>query len=166
MFRVSHRTLLILSGIVWMTVGILLLNTGLVLLMNGFQAQGFSAAGYSELFSWLSRVTNGPDTAAVVLIAVSIALGFFKGRLVLQKAAAKSFTRIKALDNPTSITNLYTRQNALLIAGMMLLGMSMRYFGLCYDIRGAIDAAVGCALMQGAISYFQYASFALQKPTL
>lgn len=163
MFQASHRTLLIISGLVWMAVGLTLLNTGLVLMMSGFQTQPFSADAYSGFFTWFAQFVQGPDNAAISLIALSLAIGFFKGRLVLQKAAAKSFDRIRALANPTPITNLYTKQNLMLLGGMMFLGMSMRFLNPPCDIRGAIDVAVGCALMQGAVSYFQYAAFYTAK---
>ena len=163
MFRVSHSTLYALSGVVWLGIGLMLLNTGLVLMMGGFQEKPFSFEYYSGFFSWLSSICSGPDNAAIVLIGVSLATGFFKGRFILQKTTQKSFERISALPNPTSITNLYTRLNLVVIMGMMALGMTIGYFGLPFDIRGAIDTAVGCALMQGAVNYFHYANYARKR---
>jgi uncharacterized membrane protein len=159
MFRFSHKTLYVLSGIVWLSVGLMLLNTGLVLIMSGFQSSQFFSDGYSSFFPWLASLCAGPDNAAVILIGLGLVMGFFKGRFVLQKAAHKSFTRISQLDNPTHISNLYTKSNFVLIALMIAMGMSMRYFGMPFDIRGWIDVAVGSALTQGSVAYFQFASF-------
>lgn len=162
-FRVSHVTLFRLSALVWLAIGLMLLNTGLVLIMNGFSEKPFSFTGYSGFFSWLASLINGPENAAILLIGLSLAIGFFKGRFVLQKTAERSFQRIKALPNPAPVTNLYTRGNIFLIMGMMLLGISIKHFGLPYDVRGFIDTAVGCALMQGAVAYFHYASFSKKR---
>jgi hypothetical protein len=163
MFRVSHPTLYALSGIVWLSIGLMLLNTGLVLIMTGFQTRPFCFDSYSGFFAWFATVTGGPENAGVIVIGLALAIGFFKGRFVMQKAAQKSFERINTLPSPTSITNLYTRSNLLIIGFMIALGMSMKHLGLPLDIRGMIDTAVGAALMQGAVGYFHYANYARKK---
>ncbi len=163
MFSVSHATLYRLSGLVWLAVGIVLLNTGLVFIMQGFTSHPFYPQLYSAMFTSLSSLVHGPDNAACVLIGIGLAIGLVKGRFVMRKAASKSFDRIKLLENPTPITNLYTKANIFILAAMMGLGMSMKYMALPCDIRGLIDAAVGAALMQGAVSYFHYASYAKVK---
>jgi len=163
MFRVSHSTLYRISGFIWLAVGIVLLNTGLVLIMSGFTSHPFDPQGYSSIFSYLSELVRGPDNAACLFIGIGLALGLVKGRFVMRKVACKSFDRIKLLENPTPITNLYTKANLFVLVAMVFLGMSMRYMAVAYDIRGLIDAAVGAALMQGAINYFQYASYAKAK---
>ena len=160
MFRLSHSKLYTISGLVWLGVGLMLLNTGLVLIMSGFQTNHFSPDGYSIFFSWLSSFCSSPDNAAILLIGIGLILGFVKGRFVLQKAALKSYDRISQLESPTSLHNLYTRSNLLLIATMIAMGMGLRYFGIPCDIRGWIDVIVGSALTQGSVAYFQYASFA------
>jgi len=153
--KTRHSTLYALSGIIWLGVGIMLLNLGLGFLMAGFQGQSFVTNGYSSFFFWLSSFTNGYDTTAILLIALALILGFAKGRFVLQKTALKSHERIAKLENPTTIGNLYTKSNFIIIAIMMGLGMLMKALNLSNDIRGFIDVAVGCALMQGSLAYFR-----------
>lgn len=160
MMRVSHSTLYKISGLVWLVVGIMLLNTGLVLFMKGFETVPFSPDLYSSFFMWVAGLINGPDRAAMLLIGISVALGFCKGRFVMQKAVARSYDRIKELENPTKIFNIYSRANIFLILAMVFLGMSMKYLSIPVDVRAIIDTAVGCALMQGAVGYFHYAAFA------
>lgn len=156
--KTRHSTLFALSGIIWMGIGIMLLNLGLGFLMHGFQGNVFIQDGYSGFFMWLSQTINGYDYAAVFLIAIGLVVGFAKGRFMLQKAAYKSHARISKLANPTSVTNLYSRGNLILIAIMMGMGMLMKVLNLSYDIRGTIDVAVGCALMQGSLAYFRMMS--------
>lgn len=158
MIKTSHSTLYALSGIIWMGVGIMLLNMGLGFLMNGFQSGVFVSEGYSGLFSWIASLTGAADYAAIVLIMLSLVVGIAKGRFVMAKAAQKSATRISKLANPTAITNLYSRSNLILLAIMMGMGMLMKVLSFPCDIRGCIDVAVGCALMQGSLAYFRLMS--------
>lgn len=160
MIKTSHSTLYALSGIIWMGVGIMLLNLGLGFLMNGFQTGVFVVDGYSGLFSWMATLTGAADYAAIAFIMLSLVAGIAKGRFVMAKAAQKSAMRISKLSNPTAITNLYSRSNLILLAIMMGMGMVMKVLALPYDIRGSIDVAVGCALMQGSLAYFRLMSSA------
>jgi hypothetical protein len=134
--KVSHRTLLVLSGIIWLAIGVMLLRLGIVFIMEG------------------SFMNQGQESFAVLIIALGLIVGNLKGKFVMRKAAVKSFKRITALPNPTSVTNIYNRANYILVFLMMGIGMSMKYLGLMPDVRGFIDIAVGAALIQGGIHYF------------
>lgn len=158
MIQVSHRTLYAISGAIWLAIGMMLLNLGLGFLMHGFHDKIFVEDGYSPLFTGIASLTGGFDNAAIVLVVFALIIGFLKGRLVLQKAALKTQNRISKLSNPTLLTNIYTPANFIIIGCMMGLGMLMKYLALPFDIRGMIDTAVGCALMQGAVTYFQMMS--------
>jgi hypothetical protein len=152
--KFSHKTLYAISGAIWLVIGMMLLNLGLKFVMHGFQGPTFVADGYSSLFPTLASISGGNDNASIILIVFAILVGFIKGRTVLQKAAMRSFDRISKLSNPTSLSNLYNRANLLLIFVMMGLGMLMNLFQMSFDIRGFIDIAVGCGLMQGSVAYF------------
>ncbi len=130
MIKTRHSTLYAISGIIWLGIGMMLLNLGL----------GFLCASQDVNY---------------ILIALGIIIGFAKGRFVMQKAALRSHERIAKLENPTTISQLYTRSNILIIACMMGLGMLMKILQLPNDVRGFIDTAVGCALMQGSLAYFR-----------
>lgn len=165
MIKTRHSTLYAISGFVWLGVGIMLLNLGLKFLMHGFQQGIFVQNGYSRIFTGLSSVVGGAEYAAIGLVLFGLVLGIAKGRFVMQKAAKKSAVRISKLANPTSITNLYSRSNIILLAIMMGLGMLMKVLELPYDIRGTVDVAVGCALMQGSLAYFRLMSEKTLEPT-
>lgn len=134
--KVSHKTLLALSGMVWMAIGVMLLRLGIIYMMDG------------------SFMNEGQETFACLLIALALIAGNIKGKFVMRKAAVKSFKRITSYENPTSIFNIYNGANYALILVMMTIGMGMGLIGLKPDIRGFIDIAVGAALIQGAIHYF------------
>lgn len=155
MLIVSHRTLYIISGAVWLVVGCMLLNLGIKFLMHGLGAAGFAIDGYSSLFVWITSLTSSAENAAIVLVALALLLGFAKGKLVMQKAALKTQMRLSQLPNPTSLKQLYSKANLILLFLMMGMGMLMNKLQLPYDIRGMIDVAVGSALIQGALCYFR-----------
>jgi hypothetical protein len=136
--RCSHKTLLIISGLVWLAIGLFLLNLGIT-----FVAQGQAIES---------------ENRTVFLVVAALVLGQIKGRFVMTKVAHRSFQRITALTHPTSLRDLYTRSNYLLIVAMMGLGILMRSLALSHMIRGFIDIAVGTALTQGALAYIRLAS--------
>ena len=133
----SHKTLLTISGVIWLSIGLFLLNLGITFITQG--------------------QLTGQENSSMFYIVIALIVGQFKGRFVMTKAAQRSFDRITALKNPTSLNNLYTRGNYLLIVLMMGLGMLMKYISLPYMIRGFIDIAVGAALIQGALAYIRFA---------
>jgi hypothetical protein len=157
MLKVSHSTLVIISGLVWLAVGCFLLPLGLKLLVASAAASILGDTAPYPLLASFSSYVGGAHTAAMLLIALGLIVGQLKGRKVLSKSIHRSVKRIKNFPNPTSITNLYGFGYLILFASMVLLGMSIRYFGVPSDIRGLIDVAIGAALIQGSILYFREA---------
>lgn len=155
MLKLSHRSLIILSGLIWFAVGCGLLQLGLNLLID--HAQNFSDGRQSGLLSSLVPFFGGREEAAAAVIACALFIGYFKGRYVLGKSARKGIERILQLPNPAPLHWIYNARYYLLLALMIGLGLSIKFFGLPGDIRGGIDVAIGAALINGAIIYFQYA---------
>lgn len=132
MIHMKHKTIIAISGIVWFAIGFSLLRLGLHLLaLRG-------------------------DQLAVLLMAAGLIIGFFKGRFVLGKTALKGINRIESLPEPMPISQIYTPQFYGLIGFMIVLGMSIKYFGLGNDIRGTVDVAIGAALLNGSTFYFRH----------
>lgn len=146
-----------LSGIIWITIGIFLLRLGLDFLF-GPQSTIHSTTPLIDLFKGLI----GHKEAAVAIAAIGLYIGFLKGKHVLSKAASKGIERILSLPDPTPIHKIYSLKYYLLIGAMILLGLSLKYLGVPTDIRGAVDIAVGSALINGSIKYFR-TGFELQK---
>ena len=155
MFRVGHRPLIVIAGVIWFLIGLMLLTLGLHFIIDALY---ISPTHFSPLAK-LAKLFGGDQThGAIVLITASLLLGVFKGRMALAKSAKRQINRIIHLPTPTSIKNIYSPGMLLLIAAMMTLGMSMRFLPISLDMRGAIDVVVGSALLHGALVYFRFAS--------
>lgn len=150
MFKCSHKALVILSGLVWFGVGLYLMPLGLNYLLAG-------TSGNRPALELLGPFLGGSINSALFLVALALIIGFLKGRHVLGKSARQAIERIKTFSNPTSLANLYSAKYYLLLAGMICLGMSMKWIGLPEDIRGFVDVAIGSALINGAVVYFRQA---------
>lgn len=157
MLKLRHTTLIIISGMVWMGVGIFLLTLGLGLLVKGSIPNEFDGSLY-PLISALSSYIGGSEQAVLAIVVLGLGVGYFKGKFVLSKSAHRSMRRIQTFPNPTSLSNIYSGTYYLLLGFMVALGMSIKYLGFPSDIRGAIDVAVGSALMNGAMIYFRSAA--------
>jgi hypothetical protein len=152
MFKVSHQTLIIISGAIWFAVGVFLLTLGLGFLVEGMRSQAPSSTPFITL---LAPYFGGLEQAVVIIIALALYIGYLKGRYVLGKSAKRGIDRIHTLENPSSLAKIYSAKYYILLAVMIGLGISMKFFGLSTDIRGAIDVVVGSALINGGMLYFR-----------
>lgn len=153
MFKVSHATLIALSGLVWLAVGCVLLPLGLNFVVSALLIE--NAAKPYPILDFLSPYAGGMDASAIALIAVSLLAGYMKGTKVFVKSVKRTVDRIRSLPNPASLSNLYTPAYLILLAVMVGLGILLRYTP--DDVRGAIDIVVGSALIHGAVFYFRQA---------
>ena len=133
----SHKTWILLSGVIWGVIGCLLLYKGLQLLAEEVSSDSSRA-------SWL--------------IALGLLLGFFKGRYVFRKTVQRISLRIMSLPAPVGFVDAFPKSYWLLLTSMMTLGFLLRLVPI--EVRGVIDVAIGSALMQGAMLYFRVAKMA------
>lgn len=145
--HLSHSKLIMLSGSLWLCVGLFLLPLGIFLLLNG---------EIRPLTTSLSPIMGGVEEATVVLAAIALFVGYMKGKFVLGKSSKRIVDRIRSFPNPTSLTNIFSPAYLLLIGSMVLLGMSIKYFGVPHDIRGLVDIAIGSAMINGAVITFRH----------
>lgn len=150
--KLSHRTLIVTSGLIWFAVGCFLMVLGIRFLSETMQSQ----VTY-PLLGFLAAYAGGIQEAALILITMSLLIGFFKGKYVLGKSAHQGVARILGMPNPSPLKDIYSKKYYILLAGMIGLGISMKYLGLPTDIRGFVDVAVGSALINGAMIYFRLA---------
>ncbi len=150
MIKLSHSTMIFLSGAIWMGIGIFLLQLGLNLLFTQF----IDIQSTTPLINSLKGLFNHQE-AAILITSIALYLGFLKGKHVLTKAANKGIDRTLSLPNPAPLHQIYSLKYYLLLGIMILLGISIKYFGLPNDIRGAIDITIGSALINGAVHYFR-----------
>lgn len=162
--KLSHQSLIALSGSLWIIIGAFLLPLGIHFLTDIVVNYHLLREGGYPLVSLLSQYTGGVEGAVIILIAASLLLGTLKAKKVFSKVVGKGVSRIKSFPNPTEVTNIFGYKYLLLVGFMMSLGMGLRYFGVPKDIRGVIDVAVGSALINGGLAYFK-AMFSLKKAT-
>ncbi len=140
MLKFSHRTLIALSGLLWLAVGVYLISLGSYLILGSFSDPSTS------------------QNKAFIIIVSALFVGHLKGRFVLKKAVLKQISRILSFPNPSPITHIYSLKYYLLLGFMMGLGIAMRVLPIATSVRGAIDLTIGSALTNGALLYFRYAT--------
>lgn len=155
--KLSHKTLIIISGTIWFAVGCFLMELGLKFLLAPTIPEAAAFLSHYPLLSLLAPYAGGIEEAIIGVLAVSLFIGYFKGRYVLAKSAQKGVDRIRSFPNPTSLVNIYSPKYYVLLGAMIGIGMSMKYLGIPPDIRGMVDVAIGAALVNGAILYFRLA---------
>ena len=155
--KLSHRSLIAIAGSLWFIVGLALLSLGLKLIVNTAKAPDAVEAPHAFLHH-LARYVGTKESAAVFLIAICLFVGYLKGRFVLVKSVKRVVHRILSLKAPTSVTNIYPLPMYLLIGLMMGMGLLIKALNMPHDVRGAIDVAVGAALINGGLIYYRYAA--------
>ena len=131
MINLSHRTLIVISGAVWLLIGCWLLQLGLNFIVEG----------------------GLPELAKIGIITLALLIGYLKGKKVLGKSAQKGIQRIYSLSNPASITKIYKPSYYLLLGSMVGIGFLAKFLPL--DLRGFIDTTIGAALINGSMVYFK-----------
>lgn len=160
--KLTARKAILLSGLLWMAIGILLLSKGISYLhLAGNAVISGTHQGFS-LIKKLTEYTKNPQQSALILICIALFVGFFKGRVVFKKTVNRVVARIRSQEEPISLGKIYSMGYLILIVGMMGLGMTFKYLPLPLDLKGFLDFAVGFALMNGAMLYFR-AAFAPPK---
>lgn len=157
MLKFNHFTLIILSGLLWLAVGTFLLTLGLNLLVEAARYENALGLYSYPLIDNIAPYVAGWYNAAVLLIALSLAIGYFKARFVLSKSVTRITRRITTLPNPASLFTIYNAPYYLLIGLMICLGIAIKFFGLTSDIRGVVDVTIGSALINGSVLYFRTA---------
>lgn len=153
----SHKALIIFSGLIWLGVGCFLLPLGLNFLLQAVQNTHLHTNDSYPLLHLFSSFALNVENAIVVLIAMGLLIGYSKGRYVLGKSALKGVQRIRSFPDPVELKNIYSPQYYILLGAMIGLGISMKYLGIPADVRGTIDVAIGAALINGSMIYFRQA---------
>ena len=151
--KVSHFTLIFLSGLVWLAIGCFLLPLGINFIVDSILKE--NASQPHPVLNFISPFAGGLEQAALVWIALALLVGFLKGRTVFAKSVLRSVNRILSLPNPVSLGKIYTPAYYILLGSMVLIGILVRF--TTQDIRGGVDVAIGSALINGAMLYFRQA---------
>ncbi len=136
----NKNSLYALAGSLWALVGLFLIVRGAVMYQTALDTQ------------------NASQTALAVSITLSVLLGIIKGRFVLSKTARRNKSRIDSLEEPLKVHHVYTKSFYFLIAGMILLGVTLRTFNEYlggYVVVAAIYCGIGLALMVSSLVYWK-----------
>jgi hypothetical protein len=148
--------MIFLAGFIWLVIGGLLLWLGLQFILQTVQNPSLTQIpGQFSLSRFLARWTLDSAQAAMWIILLALSLGFLKGRVVLAKSVQRQIKRIESLPNPASLRYLYSKGYYLLIGSMILMGNIIRFLPITIDTRGALDATIGAALINGAMLFFR-----------
>ncbi len=153
--NISHKKLIILSGLIWILPGIYLMRLGLNLLVTS--AQGDILDGTHPVLRPLSGLFGGAQTAVIFVVILCLFIGYLKGRYVLGKSAKRGVERIRSFPNPAPLKKIYAPRYYLLLGGMIGLGMGIKYLGINSEVRGIVDTIIGAALLNGSVIYFRLA---------
>jgi uncharacterized membrane protein len=137
---VNKNSLYALAGSIWGLVGLFLMIRGVTMYQTALDTQ------------------NATQTALALSIAISIIVGVAKGRFVLSKTARRNKSRIESLEEPLKVHHVYAKSFYFLIAGMILLGVSLRVFNEYlggYVVVGGIYCGIGLALMVSSLTYWK-----------
>lgn len=110
------------------------------------------------LYQTALETQNATQTALAISIAASIIIGVAKGRFVLSKTARRNKSRIDNIEGPLKLHHVYAKSFYFLIAGMILLGVSLRTFNEYlggYVVVGGIYCGIGLALMVSSLTYWK-----------
>src|SRR5437588_8763452 len=108
--KMSQKTFLTISAVLWLVIGVTLLSFGGFLL--------------------LKKALHGKIIRAVILMLFSVLWMRYKGRFVVDSVVSQSFQKIQAFANPAPFTSLFTKENCMVIAGFLLLGLVMKVIGV------------------------------------
>ncbi len=166
MYKCSHFVMIVISGLIWAMIGVLLMTVGMHHLMDAFRLWDDILISSDQSFLKItSQFFHKPEHALAAIVGLCLLIGYVKGHFVLTRSVKTGVQRILSHPNPSEIKNLYGKKYYLLIMAMMGLGMLLRVLRIPQDIHGAIDLAIGSALLKGALTYFKYA-VAEKKGTL
>ena len=157
MIKFKHVSAVLFSGVIWLLIGCLLTFKGVKYISVGANEAFLGENTHFSMIAFVLPLFNDYQKTIFTLIMVSLVVGFIKGRFVMSKTVNRVVRRIIALHAPFKIQEMYTKGYVILIGGMMMLGMGMKYFPIAADVRGFLDLAVGMALFQGAFLFFKRA---------
>lgn len=154
MFKIRHSKMIGISGVIWLSIGFMLLSMGINFIVESILKENGRLASRPVL-DFFATFSGELETAAIILIAMGLLVGFLKGRVILSKTVARTVERTLAMPNPAPLSQIYPRSYYILLGSMILIGFVVKF--LPFDVRGFVDVAIGSALINGAMLYFRAA---------
>jgi len=126
-----RRLLIALGGLAWCIVGVALLLTA---------------------WGWLRTASR--EVAAPAVVVGLVAAGIV-GPFGFTPIARKNLARLDRLADPSCVFAFQAWRSYLLIAVMIVLGMTLRHSGLPRPLLAAVYATMGGALLIGSFAYLE-----------
>jgi hypothetical protein len=89
------------------------------------------------------------------VVAASAAVGMAKGRFVLNKTSQRNIDRLRALAVAQRPYRVYSVRSWVMIALMVMISLSLTLFNAPLLWRGAVNLAVGLALVTSSLAYLR-----------
>jgi hypothetical protein len=135
------------------------MSLGIHFILEGFSGTNLiDTENRFSILKLMEHFVSDKVHGVILVVTKALMLGYLKGKIVLSKSVDRQINRISTLPNPASLKQIYSKGYYLLIAGMILLGISLRFLPITVDTRGAIDLCIGSALINGAMLYFRVLS--------
>jgi uncharacterized membrane protein YkgB len=128
---VNRNILFIISGFIWLAVGLMLLSFARIRIDE-----------YEGEYSWL-------------FVAAGLLLAFIKFRYIFRAMVDQNLARLYSLREKEHFYKFLPPSGFVLVVVMTLLGISMRKFGLPGQYIALIDIAIGFGLFFSGIRHFQ-----------
>lgn len=160
-----NRHLLIVAAITWVILGLFLMTRGIDLLLlvpdfdtilEPYRVNTNLNTNLSPFFIWLSQQLDNTLEAGLFYVVIALALGTIKAKTIFRKIVSRNVARITKMQTKKLLPiYAFSMKDYIVMSAMMLLGIICRALDVWVDIRGCIILAVGAALLQGSIYYFQ-----------
>ena len=130
--KVKHQTHMLLSALLWSFFGV---------------KMNYTAS------NWLLQFDINQ---MIYLIILGVAIGLLFAFFLFSKIVKKNIIRIKILPAKSNILRFHSVKSYLLITFMIILGASMRKYGLVPEtVLGVIYTAIGIALFTASFVYYK-----------
>ncbi|MBK8190384.1 MAG: hypothetical protein IPK79_08035 [Vampirovibrionales bacterium] len=117
------------------------------------------AGGVSLMINGVIRLSQGAPTVpawvAALAIALAVVIGAAKGLFVLSKTSQRNIARIQGLEGPQRASAVYALPSWILIEAMMLFSAALTWLHVPDLWRGAVNLAVGLALVASSLRYWR-----------
>ncbi|HEY9686275.1 MAG TPA: hypothetical protein V6C52_04795 [Coleofasciculaceae cyanobacterium] len=94
-------------------------------------------------------------TLMVVIVLVSLIIGWGKGQFVLSKTSRRNIERIDAFTQPMRPIYVYGTRSWIIIGLMVLISVALNILNVALLWRGAVNLAIGAALLISSLAYLK-----------
>ena len=101
------------------------------------------------------RILQTERALAAVLFPAAIVAGVAKGRWILSRTARRNVARIHTRGDDRCLGGFLSVRGWALVAGMMILGRTLRHLAVTAPIVGPVYLAIGVALLVGSVSLWR-----------